>query len=234
MTATCRVDIARKRVSALLPFLTCPVLPLAMRIRVIQAVILPTLLLGAAIYGVNRIITNPIQWLANKCYRAVIGVRVKSRCPVPSVSLWLECFQKPTCAIAAGYRSQAYTKGFTLNTKVQRLVEKPLQHRKWTWVSGCLKWYYRFCRSSVIANEGEIPIHVPENRCQPHAVLVYVREAIVLRETKIRCKPSRRTAKATKHYAYDEPFKNASLMKAREGYIAPFRSIILNGLSGFE
>ena len=216
--ATCRVTIARKRVGALLPFLTCPVLPLAMRIRVIQAVIIPTLLYGAEIYGMNRVITDPMQRLANKCYRAVIGVRVKSMCPVPSVPLWLECCQKPICAIAAGYRARAYTKGFTLNTQIHRLVEKPLQHRKWTWVSGCMKWYNRFCKSYALANEGKVPIHEPGNGSQPHAVQVCVREAIVLRETNIRHKSSRRTAKATKHYACDEPFEKASLMKAKVGY----------------
>ena len=148
--ASSRVDIGRKRVHALLPFLTSPVLPLAMRLRIVQAVVMPTLLFGAEVYGMNRRITDSMQLLANKCYRAILGIRVKSCTPVPLVPLWNECCQKPICASAAGYQARAHSKGRTLSTQLQWLVMQPLIVRHWTWSSGVLKWFNRYCLSHVI------------------------------------------------------------------------------------
>jgi hypothetical protein len=47
----------------------------------------------------------------------------------------MEMRMKPICAIAAGRRARASAKCFGLKTWVNQLVKKPLQIRKWTWVS---------------------------------------------------------------------------------------------------
>ena len=116
--ATGRIQLGRKKVGALMPFITYPVLPLTMRLRVIQAVVLPTLLFGAEVYGMNRVITDSMQVLANKCYRALIGVRVNSYTLVASAPLWSEVCQKPICALAGGYWARAFQKAALLKTQI--------------------------------------------------------------------------------------------------------------------
>ena len=212
--ASCRVQLGRKRVGKLLPFLTSPVLPSAMRMRVIQAVVLPTLLFGAEVYGMNRRITTAMQGLANKCYRAVIGARIRTCAPVPSVPLWEELGQKPICALAAGYRARAYRKAATLKTQIQKLVSNPLQSRKWTWASGALNWFKIHCRKHW---PGTGPYAPPYSNDTPARVMTCVRESIVRREVKIRLKEGRRNTNATREYLEGEPFKCSPLCKSKIG-----------------
>jgi len=216
-----RVALGKRKVGALLPFLTCPVLPLAMRLRVIQAVILPTLLYGAEVYGMNRAITDSMQTLANKCFRAILGIRVRSIYPVPSIPLWYELGQQPICALAAGYKARAFQKGSTLKTQISRLIREPLGGRAWTWVSGTMRWYKQHCRPHVeaLSNTGGGTVAAPGSTATPAAVHKCVRDAITWREMQIRLKDRRQTATDTHDYVMGEPFKQAStsLVKSRVG-----------------
>jgi len=140
-----RVKVGRKTVLSLLPFLSCNVLPMSMRLRVVQAVIAPQLLFGAEVYGMNRALTTKMQTLLNMAYKAILGISQVRKSSVPSVGLWNEMLARPICATAAGRRARAHRKCFRLSTTVGSTIRYPLKSRKWTWSSGTMRWYRQHC-----------------------------------------------------------------------------------------
>jgi hypothetical protein len=129
-----RLESGRGTVGSLAPFLSCPIIPMSSRWVIVQVVVLPRLLYGAEIYGMCRVLTDAMQRLLNFALRCVLGIpRWRG---MSSLLLWKEMRMKPICAIAAGRRARAYSKCFGLKTWINKLVNKPLQIRKWTWVTG--------------------------------------------------------------------------------------------------
>ena len=115
-----RVAKGKRLVDTLTPFL---------RTRVI-----PRLLFGAEVYGMNKAITEPMQVLLNQVWRMVGGM---NRNPtVSTVAIWREMGTPPICAMAAAQRARALQKCRKLNTWVRHLVEEPFIHRCRTWVTG--------------------------------------------------------------------------------------------------
>jgi hypothetical protein len=176
-----RLESGRKTVYSLAPFLRCPVVPLSLRLQVIRGVVLPRLLYGAEIYGMNRALTDVMQRHLNSALRSL--VRTESWRGLPSYGLWKEFNIKPICALAAGRRIRAFLKCFSLSTWVKRLVENPLSTRKWTWVTGVGRWTMRQC-----------PQHSPLDKedwrewrqWSPAIAKTHVEEAICCREYEIR------------------------------------------------
>lgn len=215
--AETRVKLGKRKVAQILPFLSCPVLPLAMRLRVFQAVILPTLLFGAEVFGMNRDITKSMQVLASRCYCTMLGLKSKTICPVPSVALWLECRQKPICTLAAGYRARAMCKGRTLKTQLKFLVDHPYRVPKWTWVTGTTRWFNRYCRSYALENSQTVPYQAPYEEGSHKGTQTCVHEAIVLREMQIRMDRTRYTGWETLGYMTGRPFAGRSVFHTRVG-----------------
>ena len=184
-----------------------------MRLRVVQAVVLPTLLFGAEVYGMNRRITASMKEQP-PCRDWQTSATMRTYSPVPSVPLWKELGQKPICALAAGYRARAYRKAATLKTQIHKLILYPLQSRKWTWVSGVPTWFKSHCRKHWT---GTTPYAPPYSDATPDMVMACVREAIVQREVNIRLKDGRRNANVTRGYMDGYPFKNSSLCKSKIG-----------------
>jgi hypothetical protein len=129
-----RLASGRKTVYSLAPFLRCPVIPIADRMKVIQGVVLPRLLYGVELYGMCRALTDNMQQLLNTALRSML--RVGSWKSLSSYALWQEFGMKPVCALAAGRRVRAFLKCFELSTWVHQLVAEPFRTRKWTWVTG--------------------------------------------------------------------------------------------------
>merc|ERR1712160_73837 len=100
--------------------------PAAMRMAVVHAVLLPRLLWGAEVFGMNRRITDKLQTMLNRSLRAIIGLTSRARSNVPSVGLWQELRIDPICALAASRRARAWKKCFTLRSTVGTLVARPL------------------------------------------------------------------------------------------------------------
>ena len=118
-----RVEQGRATVATLVPYLRCPVLPMAMRLATVAVVIAPRLLFGAELYGMNRKLTDTMQVLMNRALRASIGARRAGQ--VPSVGLWKETGVIPVCASAGARRARAYAKARGLKTWLQELVLQP-------------------------------------------------------------------------------------------------------------
>jgi hypothetical protein len=176
-----RLASGRRTVMSLAPFLRCPVIPLSARIAVIRAVVLPRLLYGAEVYGMNRTLTTAMQSLLNLALRSL--VRLGHWRSLPSLPLWRELGFRPICALAAGRRIRAFLKCQELSTWVSDLVATPYLTRQWTWVTGVGRWTTRHC-----------PPHSPLSQRQwdgwqgwtQHEAKGNVEEAITTREESIR------------------------------------------------
>jgi hypothetical protein len=138
-----RLALGKKTVYSLAPFLRCQVIPLADRLRVIQGVVLPRLLYGAELYGMNRELTDAMQRLLNMSLRSML--RVGTWTSLSTYALWQEFGVLPICALAAGRRIRAFLKCFALSTWVHELVSEPFRTRRWTWVTGVGRWTLRQC-----------------------------------------------------------------------------------------
>lgn len=137
-----RLDTARRTVSAVTPFLRSRSIPLYMRALVTRVVVLPILLFGAEIYGMNKKLTSKMQRFLNHALRAMAGASSKS--PVSNVALWREFRMPPICASAAARRTRAIRKCATLRSWVKSITDGIFRTRKWTWYIGTIRWLRRF------------------------------------------------------------------------------------------
>jgi hypothetical protein len=206
-----RLKLGRLSVLQLLPFLRSPVLPVSMRYTVVRAVIVPRLLYGAEVYGMNRALTDSMQTLVNSALKAVLGI-VSARSSVPSAPLWQEFRLAPVCALAAGRRARAYRKCFALSTTVGAIIANPLRSKQWTWSSGTPRWISRHCAKYFpeVGTHGD----TAWDTLSPHELRDLVQASITRRERMIRSNPTRATGPATTRY-YELGFHNNPLTQAR-------------------
>ena len=195
-----RFELGRKSVHALLPFLRSSVLPPSMRWQVVRAVILPRLLYGAEVYGMNRTLTDRMQTLLNQALRGILGgTLVQGVGMLPSAPLWAEFGTAPVCALAASRRARAYRKCFDLKTAIGTIIKQPLGIMNWTWTSGTSRWITRYCAKyfdAVTTDAGE----VDWTQLEAGPLRNLVRDSITLREQNIRVKPTRPTSSTTALY----------------------------------
>lgn len=209
-----RFDLGRKSVYALLPFLRSSVLPPSMRWQVVRAVILPRLLYGAEVYGMNRTLTNRMQTLLNQALRGILGgTLVQGAGRLPSAPLWAEFGTAPVCALAASRRARAYRKCFDLKTAIGTIIHQPLGIANWTWTSGTARWITRYCAKyfdAVSAGTGR----VDWTQLAAGPLRDLIRDSITLRERNIREKPTRTTSSTTALY-FQSGYMTHPLTKGR-------------------
>lgn len=204
-----RFKLGRISVTSLTPFFRSRALPLGMRWRVLAAVVVPRLLFGAEVYGMNRSLTNRMQNLLNLAMREILGIRKPGK-HVSSVALWDSFAIPPICALAAGRRARAHRKCFGLKTIVGRLIREPLRVQKWTWSSGTTRWIKRFgypffaepCRKTLVrTGQTTAPLN-PRNweNWDPKQLSGIVVRSITLREQQNRSDLRRTTALETLEY----------------------------------
>jgi exonuclease III len=146
--AAARAAQGRKALYAVQPFLSCQSVPLHFRLMTLKAVILPTCLYGAELWGMNAVLCEPVQKLCNTATRWLYGAGAKSPM-IPLVAAQEELQLRTVHSTAAGLRARAYAKFPTLRTWVAELVKNPLSCRKATWVSGASRWLQRFTEGRV-------------------------------------------------------------------------------------
>ncbi len=208
-----RLRLGRLSILHLQPFLSSSVLPVSMRYTVVRAVILPRLLYGAEVYGMNRALTDSMQTLVNTALKAITGIRAR-RSAVPSAALWQEFRLAPICALAAGRRARAYRKCFELRTTIGTIIANPLRSRGWTWSSGTSRWIERYCAKYFDEVRRNQRTRSPWQELSPHQLRDLVQACITLRERKIRSDPTRATGPATNDY-FQLGFHNNPLTVAR-------------------
>lgn len=105
---------ARKKVAGLNPFLRCETISMPVKAAVIKEAVIPRLLFGAEIYGMNSKVTGHIQGFLNQTLRLAVGLGPKSM--VSSVALCREMELPPIHIMAAARRARALQKCSILKT----------------------------------------------------------------------------------------------------------------------
>jgi hypothetical protein len=200
------------------PYLSSVALPMAMRLRVLQAVLLPKYLYGAELWGCNRSITNRIQKATNKSLRYILGLKTR-RLEVSSVGLHREMGLKPICAIAAGRKMRAYKKCFQLKTFIGVLIRNPLRSRKWTWGSGCMRWMRRHCFRHATTPD-LAPSVALWHGLPPPETRAFVEACIMERETNIRLRKEGEHGEVANAYILGNYPRERSLTRANVGGFA--------------
>jgi len=138
-----RCEKGKRLFGALQPFLYSRTIPIHMKMAVTRAVLVPVLLYGAEIYGMNKSITGKMQSFLTGALKAVVGLSQSSRTGL--VSLWRELKMPPICALAAGRRARALVKCRSLRTWVSRLAGMEFRARRKTWMTLTRQW----CRTYI-------------------------------------------------------------------------------------
>ena len=140
-----RVAAGKKLTGTITPFLKCASIPLPMKVAVVRTVMVPRLLFGAEVYGMNKKITQQMQVFLNRTSRMMLGISANAT--VSNTALWREIGIPPICAQATARRARALQKARKLSTWVSTLVETPFKSRYWTWVTGTNRWMKRYGQS---------------------------------------------------------------------------------------
>lgn len=183
------------------PFLRCPAIPLPIRRKIVSTVLLPRLLYGAELYGMNRRLTDRMQAILNKALRDILtGPGSDGR--FGSIGLWKEMAIDPICALAAARRTRAWGKARSLRTWLSEIVLHPFKSRYWTWSSGVETWIQRFALPHLTpATLAAHPdIRTEWRTMEPRQLSGIIAACIKARETGIRLKPDREAAAHTQWY----------------------------------
>ena len=149
-----RLVKGRKTVFAMAPFLRCRSFPLRGRLMALRAVLLPTLLYGAEVWGMKKKSTDQMQMLLNKALRLCAGASMRTT-RISNVALWSELRVPPICALAAGRRARGFQKYGKLRSWVSTMVQSPFPSQRWTWVSGSARWMSAYFVKLAVLQETE-------------------------------------------------------------------------------
>lgn len=114
-----------KCLMAMTPFLSGSSFPIAMRIQVVKSVLIPVLLYGAEIFGMNRSVSDPLQSIVNKAVRKILGLKTGWR-KASGHALNREMGLLPMTAYTNGRKARGYAKAWTLKTYVHDVVTNTL------------------------------------------------------------------------------------------------------------
>ena len=195
-----RFKYGQKLVNIMSPFLKSQCIPINMRTIVMKAVVIPTLIYGSEIYGMNKLITSNMQKYLNVAIKAIAGVSIKAA--VSNVALWRELNCTPICALAAARRARAYRKCGLSNTWISTLLNGIFKSQKWTWLLGTPRWLKRYVdrlAALEVRPHQQVAVGAWQNMT-PEDIAIYVTRVVWEREEKChRC----RTATRYIDYGYE-------------------------------
>lgn len=146
-----RLELGRRALMVILPFLRNRRIPVQMRLTVMKAVLMPILMWGGEIYGMNKSFTAKTQVFVNQALKAIAGVGYRSN--ISNLALWREFNCPPVCARTNAARARAYQKVGTLSTHIKLIRDTPFCHRKWTWLKGTERWLNRYSKALMVEFE---------------------------------------------------------------------------------
>ena len=148
-----RADKGRKALYGLAPILSSSTIPVTIKSRLINAVLVPILSYGGEIWGMSSTRAMFGQRVLSEALRLVVGLkRTSTRTSAATLGQEVGVYQ--LAAIVSAARTRALFKYPSLRTYIADLVEAPMVSRKRTWVSGSVMWLRRFCRNVL---ESESP-----------------------------------------------------------------------------
>ena len=138
-----RAKIGSASLEELRPFIANGTIPIWVRRHVLTSIILPRMLYGAELWGMNGGRSEPAQRVADKSTRLLLSISGIG------AGLSLNAMREELGigrveALAAARRARAIIKFGTLKTWIAELVKNPLTVQKSTWVSGTTRWINRY------------------------------------------------------------------------------------------
>ena len=142
-----RAEKGLKALNAIRPLVSCLQIPILVRINVLKAIVVPVLVYGGELWGMQSNRSEKPQRVLNEALRLLIRQRAKSSL-TSSATLGLEFGIPPISAMVAAARVRALKKFPQLRTVIADLIGSPIRSRQHTWVSGSVWWLKRFCREA--------------------------------------------------------------------------------------
>jgi exonuclease III len=147
-TVSYRAERGKKVLAMITPLLRYGSVPIALKLHVVAATLLPTMLYGAELYGMKKTQILPLQRIHNCALRMCAGGKASSTY-MPLVPLRLETQSPSIHALASARRCRALAKFPTLSSWIRVLMAHPLGGRTSTWLSGGLRWRKRFVQKQA-------------------------------------------------------------------------------------
>lgn len=146
-TDMCRVRMVEARLaqgqrtlSKMRPFLASAEVPVHLKLAVIRSALIPCLVYGSEVWGMDRAAATKMQRVLNDALRALLH---GARSTTSVVSMWRECNIPPICAMANARRARAYLKCAGLQTWIYDMVHTRFRARQKTWATGTHYWLAR-------------------------------------------------------------------------------------------
>jgi hypothetical protein len=149
--AKAREDKGRKVLNTFRAVLASYDIPLYIRARVVQSILLPVLTYGSELWGMSSVRCDGPQKVLSEALRLLLRIPAKSSLTSPT-TIGYEVNIPPIHAIASSARARAYLKFPSLRTVIADLLRHPPVSRKRTWVTGTRQWLSRFCRIALQLN----------------------------------------------------------------------------------
>ena len=143
--AEARAAKGRKALDAIRPLVGCLQIPILIRVNVVKALVVPVLIYGGELWGMNAERVVKPQQVLSEALRLLARLRVRSSL-TSSATLGLEFGIPPISAMVAAARTRALRKFPQLRTVIADLVNFPPKSRHQTWVTGASRWLSRYCR----------------------------------------------------------------------------------------
>ena len=171
-----RVVNGKRAMAALDVLLTSRDIPLNMRVLAFKTCVLPVLMYGCEVWGMNSSCgVNRAQTALNQAARRLIGVG-RNAPGVACSPILRELGVAPIEAIAAGARARAFIKAQSLGTYISHLARQPFRSRHVVWSSGTVRWMNRWARQA--ASDGEWEQSGPWEDWEPRDAAARVRSSV--------------------------------------------------------
>ena len=174
--AAARAEKGWSVLHTLKPVLSSCRIPLGMRLHIVKYILVPTLVYGGELWGMNLDCSEQVEKVLNAALRALFRMSERSRRLSP-LAIGLETGVPPIVARAAGSRARAFRKYPNLRTVVASLLRNPgapNQSMRGSWERGSRVWLGRW---------GPV---IPANVVQPHQVAKLVRDHVWGRRVRAR------------------------------------------------
>jgi hypothetical protein len=145
-----RCKRAERAMRMILPCLRAQMVPLALRVSVLRAVVLSTLLYGSEIWGMDEARCSEAQTIVNQALRAIMGCKRRDMTQ-PVAAMWRELDVPPVCALAAARRARAIHKFPRLKTWIGVLGRYDHENKKRAWMAQSRTWLKRYCPDHAVA-----------------------------------------------------------------------------------
>ena len=149
--AASRAEKGQRALNAVQGALSCVSIPIALRVKIVKAIIVPVLTYGGELWGMQEERSLAPQRVLSQALRLLVRLGSKNS-QVSAAALGLEFDIPPVYASVCAARARGYRKYGELRTTVSTLVRSPVALPRRTWVTSTRWWIRRFCPEGLEGN----------------------------------------------------------------------------------